>query len=386
MYGLLLAVIYIAFFSLGIPDSLLGSGWPAMHEDLNIPVSYLGIISMTISASTIVSSLLSNRLTTKFGTAIVTVGSVLLTVIGIFGFSFSNSFFVLIIFSVPYGLGAGSIDATLNNYVALHYKAKHMVWLHCFWGIGTIVSPFIMGYALGVGSWNNGYRIVGFIQLAIVAVLLASLPLWKINKSESTSQSQGSIGLFQALKIRGVPFLLIGFFAYCALEASTMYWASTYFVEIKNIGVDEAANLAALFYIGITAGRFISGFITEKIGDRNTIRTGTCILLCGIVLLFIPTNSYVLAMIAFIVIGIGCAPIYPCIIHSTPSNFGPEYSGSVIGIQMASAYIGITAMPPLFGLLGNAVGFGILPTYLLLFLGLMITMLELTFSITAKRA
>ncbi len=385
MYGLLLVIIYMAFLSLGIPDSLLGSGWPAMHNDLNVPVSYMGFVSMTISIGTIVSSLLSDRLTKRFGTHTVTVISVGLTVIGLFGFSFSTRFWMLIVCAVPYGLGAGSVDAALNNYVALHYKAKHMSWLHCFWGIGTMISPFIMGFALTNTDWNNGYRIVGLIQLAIVILLLVSLPVWKINKKQEDLQQQKSIGVVGALKIKGVPFLLIGFFAYCAAEATTMYWASTYFVEVKNISVEQAANLASLFYIGMTVGRLISGFITEKSGDRNMIRIGTCILICGIVLLFLPVRSYVFAIIAFVVIGLGCAPIYPCIIHSTPDNFGPINSGAIIGIQMASAYLGVTAMPPLFGLLGKAIGFTIMPVYLLIFVVLMIAMTELTFHITKKK-
>ena len=383
MYGLLLALIYIAFISLGLPDSLLGSGWPAMHAEFNVPVSFMGIVTMVISGGTVVSSLLSDKLTRKFGTRWVTVISVFFTVIALFGFSFSTRFWMLIVFAIPYGLGAGAIDAALNNYIALHYKAKHMSWLHCFWGVGTIVSPFIMGYALTNSIWENGYRIVGFIQLGIAILLLATLPVWKVNKKE-VIQEQKSTGLIGALKIKGVPFLLIGFFAYCAAEATAMTWASTYFVEVKNISVEQAANFASLFYIGITAGRFISGFIADKLGDRKMIIIGTCILICGIVFLLIPINSYIAAVIAFVVIGLGCAPIYPCIIHSTPNNFGAENSGAIIGIQMASAYIGSTFIPPLFGLLGNLIGFTIMPVYLLIFVVLMITLIELTFRITKK--
>lgn len=383
MYSFLLALIYIAFISLGLPDSLLGSGWPVMFGELNVPISYMGVISMIISGGTIVSSLLSDKLTRKLGTHIVTVISVFLTVIALFGFSFSNNFWMLIVFAVPYGLGAGAIDAALNNYIALHYKAKHMSWLHCFWGVGTIASPFIMGYALTNFTWNRGYRIVGYIQLAIALLLLVTLPVWKVNK-KTELQEHNSVGLVGALKIKGVPFLLIGFFAYCAAEATAMGWASTYFVEVKGISTEQAAMLASLFYIGITVGRFLSGFITDKLGDRKMIIVGACILTCGIACLFIPVDSYILAIIAFIVIGFGCAPIYPCIIHSTPNNFGAENSGAIIGIQMASAYVGSTFMPPLFGLLGKRIGFNIMPVYLLVFVVLMITMTELTFNITKK--
>ena len=383
MYSFLLALIYLAFISLGLPDSLLGAGWPVMHTELGVSVSFMGIISMVISGGTIVSSRLSDKLTHKFGTRAVTLTSVLLTVAALFGFSFSGSFSMLIIFAVPYGLGAGAIDAALNNYVALHYKAKHMSWLHCFWGVGAIISPFIMSFALKNLNWNSGYRIVGFIQLAIALLLLVTLPVWKINKTESTADTK-RVGLTAALKIKGVPFLLIGFFAYCAAEATAMYWASTYFTEVKGISGDRAASFAALFYIGITLGRFASGFITERLGDRRMILLGTGILACGIMILLIPVQSYMTAFAAFLVIGFGCAPIYPCIIHSTPANFGAENSGAIIGIQMASAYVGSTFIPPLFGLFGNAVGFSVMPVYLLAFFALMIIMTEATFRITGK--
>lgn len=383
MYSFLLALIYLAFISLGLPDSLLGAGWPVMHTELGVSVSFMGIISMVISGGTIVSSLLSDKLTHKFGTRAVTVTSVFLTVAALFGFSFSGSFSMLIIFAVPYGLGAGAIDAALNNYVALHYKAKHMSCLHCFWGVGAIISPFIMSFALKNLNWNSGYRIVGFIQLAIALLLLVTLPVWKINKTESTADTK-RVGLTAALKIKGVPFLLIGFFAYCAAEATAMYWASTYFTEVKGISGDRAASFAALFYIGITLGRFASGFITERLGDRRMILLGTGILACGIMILLIPVQSYMTAFAAFLVIGFGCAPIYPCIIHSTPANFGAENSGAIIGIQMASAYVGSTFIPPLFGLFGNAVGFSVMPVYLLAFFALMIIMTEATFRITGK--
>lgn len=383
MYSLLLALIYIAFISLGLPDSLLGSGWPVMHTGIGVPVSFMGIVSMTISGGTIVSSLFSDKLTRKLSTRMVTVVSVFLTVIALFGFSFSARFWMLIVFAVPYGLGAGAVDAALNNYIALHYKAKHMSWLHCFWGVGTIISPFIMSYALTHRTWNSGYRIVGLIQLAIALLLLVTLPVWKVNKS--TAEKAGkSIGLINALKIKGVPFLLTGFFAYCAAEATAMQWVSTYFVEVKKIAAGRAAGLAALFYIGITAGRFLSGFITDKLGDRKMILLGTGILVCGIIALLVPVKSYTVAFIGFLVIGFGCAPIYPCIIHSTPYNFGAENSGAIIGIQMAGAYVGSTFIPPIFGLLGNAVSFSLLPVYLLIFFALMVTMVEAAFRAAKK--
>lgn len=384
MYSFLLVIIYIAFISLGLPDSLLGSCWPVVHIEMNVPTSYMGIVSMTIAIGTVVSSLLSDKLTTKFGTKIVTVVSVFLTTIALFGFSLSSQFWMLILFAIPYGLGAGAIDAALNNYVAIHYKAKHMSWLHCFWGVGTIVSPFIMGFALKNMTWNAGYRIVGIIQLIITIFLLCTLKVWNVNSNVASEETK-HIGLFKALKLRGVIFLLIGFFAYSALEATSMQWASTYFVEVKEIEAGDAANFAALFYIGITLGRFLSGFITDKLGDKKMIILGTSILTIGIVLLLLPINSYYVAISAFVIIGLGCAPIYPCIIHSTPLNFGKENSGAIIGIQMASAYLGTSLMPPLFGLIGGKIGYKIFPIYILIFAFLMITMIEITFHITQKK-
>ena len=381
MYLFLLALIYLAFISLGLPDSLLGSAWPLMHLEMGVPISYMGIITMLISGGTIVSSLMSDRLSRKFGTKILTVASVFLTVIALFGFSFANNFSMLIVFAIPYGIGAGAIDAALNNYVALHYKAKHMSWLHCFWGVGTIVSPFVMGYALTSSTCNNGYRIVGFMQLVIGIILLLTLPVWKVNEDVVSTTSE-DVGLFKALRIKGVPFLLLGFLAYCAAETTTMQWASTYFVEVKGISIERAASFASLFYIGITAGRFISGFITDKLGDRKMILLGSSVLIVGILTLAIPSSSYELAFASFIIIGLGCAPIYPCIIHSTPYNFGAKNSGAIIGIQMASAYLGATFMPPIFGVLGNASTFAIMPLYLLVFVLLMLVMIELTFRIT----
>ncbi|MBQ5892906.1 MAG: MFS transporter [Clostridia bacterium] len=383
MYGLLLSLIYLAFISLGLPDSLLGAGWPAMHAELNLPVSYMGVISMVISGGTILSSLLSDRLTRKLGTPTVTILSVLLTVLSLFGFSFSTSLWMLLLFAIPYGLGAGAIDAALNNYVALYYKARHMSWLHCFWGVGAIISPFIMGYALSGSGWPFGYRTVGLLQLGIALLLLLTLPVWKVNRSAATAE-QKSLGLLGALRIKGVPFLLLGFFAYCAAEATAMYWASTYFVQVKSLPVEVAANLASLFYIGITLGRFLCGFITDRLGDRRMILIGTGVLTLGILTLLLPIDSSTLTSAAFVVIGFGCAPIYPCIIHSTPSNFGAENSGAIIGIQMASAYLGSTFIPPLFGLLGNLIGFSILPIFLLVFVALMVTMTELTFAATKQ--
>lgn len=385
MYSLLLVLIYIAFISLGLPDSLLGSGWPVMHAAFGVPVSSMGAVTMIISGATIVSSLLSDRLTHRFGTGGVTVASVFLTVLGLFGFSVSSRFWMLLVFAVPYGLGAGAIDAALNNYVALHYKARHMSWLHCFWGVGTIVSPFVMSYALTHLTWQSGYRIVAVLQLGIAVLLILTLPVWKKQPHAAEETEPQRVGVRGALKIPGVPYLLLGFLAYCAAESTAMQWASTYFAAVRGLSAERSAGLAALFYIGITAGRFLSGFVTDRLGDRNMIRLGAGILLCGAAVLAVPETSPNAAVAAFLVIGFGCAPVYPCIIHSTPGNFGAENSGAIIGIQMAGAYVGSTFAPPLFGLLGNAVGFSILPVYLLGFAVLMISMTELTFRTAEKR-
>ncbi len=377
MYLLLLSLIYLAFISLGLPDSLLGSAWPTLREILNVPLSYMGIISMITSMGTVIAGLVAERLIKKFTVKYVTVFSTALSAVALFGFSVSNEFWQLCIFAIPYGLGAGAIDAALNNYVALHYKAKHMTWLHCFWGVGTIASPYIMSYALLNSSWMDGYRIVGFAQLAIALVLLVTVPVWKVNKKmEDAAKNTEVLGFGGAFKIKGVPFLLTGFFAYCAAECTTMYWASTYLEGVRGATKEEAAALGALFYIGITVGRFLAGFITEKLGDGKMMRLGTSILFVGVVLIAVPVKT--VTMIGFIIIGFGCAPIYPCIIHSTPYNFGEKNSQGIIGIQMASAYVGMTFMPALFGVIANNVSLKLMPIYLALLFGLMIVMIVKT--------
>lgn len=385
MYSLLLAIIYLAFISLGLPDSILGSCWPVMHTELNVPVSYMGIITILASGCTIISSLVSNKLTRKFKTPLVTLVSVIIISIGLYGFSISTNFWMLMLFAIPYGLGGGSIDAALNNYVALYYNSKHMSWLHCFWGVGTIISPFVMSYTLTNSSWQAGYRVIAFVQLGIALILFVTLPLWKVNQtSAQASTDERNVGIIDALKIKGVPFLLLGFFAYCAAEATAMSWASTYFVHVKNINEEKAAAYASLFFIGLTTGRFLGGFIMDKLSDREMILLGTGIAACGVISLLLPFSSTV-ALIAFVLIGFGFAPIYPCIIHSTPANFGAENSGAIIGIQMASAYIGSTFVPPLYGVLGKAIGFGIMPLFLILFILLMVIMIEKTYRLTTNK-
>ena len=380
MCTFLLALIYLAFISLGLPDSLLGSAWPALRLSFDVPISYMGIVSMIISGGTICSSLMSERLTKRFGTRMVTTVSIFVTAIAMFGFSTVTEFWQLCFWGIPYGLGAGAIDSALNNYVALHYSSRHMSWLHCFWGVGTIISPYIMSYAIAHSSWSGGYRIVSFIQLGIAVTMLLTLPVWNVHKGRSDSENEGAVvGLKGALKIKGVPSLLIGFFAYCAAEATVMLWASSYLSVTKGLSEKDAAAYASLFFIGITAGRFISGLVSDRLGDRNMIRIGVAVALSGVLLVLLPVSAELPALAGFVVIGLGCAPVYPSIIHATPSNFGAENSQAIIGIQMASAYVGSTFMPPVFGLIANHLDIRLMPFYIALFLVLMIVMTEKTF-------
>ncbi|RKI43415.1 MFS transporter [bacterium D16-51] len=381
MFQLLLVIIYLAFISLGLPDSLLGSAWPAMYQEFLVPVSYAGGISMIIAVGTIVSSLQSDRLTKKFGTGKVTAASVLMTAVALFGFSISHSYVSLCLWAVPYGLGAGSVDASLNNYVALHYASRHMSWLHCMWGIGASLGPYVMGFALSGGqSWNMGYRYIAILQIALTAVLIFSLPLWKKQGTDEIGQADGEtktkpLSLRQIIKIPGAKEVMVTFFCYCALEQTTGLWASSYLVLRQGLSAETAAGFASLFFIGITVGRFFSGFLTMKLNDTQMIRLGQGFMLFGIVLLLLPFGS-VTALPGLIIIGLGCAPVYPSIIHSTPEHFGADKSQAMIGIQMASAYVGICFMPPVFGFIANHISVSLFPAYLLAILALMAVMHE----------
>lgn len=381
MYTLLLLLIYLAFISLGLPDSLLGSAWPVIHQELQVPLSYAGAVTMIISFGTICSSLMSERLTKKLGVNIVTVCSVLLTAIALYGFSTASAFWMLCLWGIPYGLGAGAIDAALNNYVALHYNSRHMSWLHCFWGVGTIISPYIMSYALTTSVWQNGYRMVSFLQMGITVILLVTLPVWKVNRkaNEQKAEQAAVIGIRGALKIKGVPQLLLGFFSYCSLESTLLLWSSSYLVGAKGVTAQKAAAFASLFCIGITAGRFLSGLVTEKLGDYNLIRIGTGILLLGCIAMILPLKTDAAALGGLVVMGLGCAPVYPSIIHATPDNFGAQNSQAIIGIQMASAYVGSTFMPPVFGLIANHISVALMPFFVLFFIMLMYIMVKKTF-------
>ena len=378
MIQLLLPIIYLAFISLGLPDSLLGSAWPSMYPLLGVPVSYAGILSMIISFGTIVSSLNSDRLTRALGAGKVTAISVGMTAAALFGFSVSTQFWMLCLWAVPYGLGAGSVDAALNNYVALHYESRHMSWLHCMWGIGTMVSPMVMGRVLaGGGPWTAGYRYIALFQIALTAVLFLSLPLWQKRTGEAAEDGTApqALSLGQVFRLPGAKEVMLCFFCYCALETTAGLWASSYLTLTRGVAADTAASFASLFYIGITAGRAACGFLTLKLSDTQMIRLGQGVLAVGVAALLVP-GPQLLALAGLVLVGVGCAPIYPSIIHATPDHFGADRSQAVIGIQMASAYVGNLVMPPLFGLLANNITPALFPFYLLALLVLMVFMHE----------
>ena len=378
MIQLLLPIIYLAFISLGLPDSLLGSAWPSMYPLLGVPVSYAGILSMIISFGTIVSSLNSDRLTRALGAGRVTAISVGMTAAALFGFSISTQFWMLCLWAVPYGLGAGSVDAALNNYVALHYESRHMSWLHCMWGIGTIVSPMVMGRVLaGGGPWTAGYRYIALFQIALTAVLFLSLPLWQKRTDETAEGGTApqALSLGQVFRLPGAKEVMLCFFCYCALETTAGLWASSHLTLTRGVAADTAASFASLFYIGITAGRAACGFLTLKLSDTQMIRLGQGVLAVGVAALLVP-GPQLLALAGLVLVGVGCAPIYPSIIHATPDHFGADRSQAVIGIQMASAYVGNLVMPPLFGLLANNITPALFPFYLLALLVLMVFMHE----------
>lgn len=370
MFSLLLALIYVSFISLGLPDSLLGSAWPQMQESLGVSLSLGGVISFLITASTILSSLVSHQVIQRFGTGAVTMCSVAMTALALFGFSLSNSFFALCLWAIPYGLGAGSVDAALNNFVALHCKAKHMSWLHCFWGIGATGGPYIMGLCLSRGmGWQAGYRTISFLQMALTLILLLSLPLWKkqelpLSGGETVRPQTPQWG--KLLKRPGVKAALTAFFFYSALELTTGLWGSSYMVAVRGISPETAAKWISLFYLGITAGRFFSGFLTLRFSDDAMVRLGEGTAIVGILLMLLPLHNLFLCL-GLILTGLGCAPIYPSLLHATPQRFGKSLSQSLMGTQMAISYLGSTTMPPVSGFLSEKISIGLYPVLLLVF-------------------
>lgn len=378
MVHLLLVIIYLAFISLGLPDSLLGSAWPVMYKEFGIPVSYAGILSMIIAVGTIISSLQSERLTKRLGTGKVTVASVVVTAVALMGFSCSHSFRSLCLWAVPYGLGAGSVDASLNNYVVLSYASRHMSWLYCMWGLGASAGPYIMGYVLSGGyGWNRGYRYIGILQIVLSIILLLSLPLWKRTDTSTADCSICSqpLSLWYVANIQGAKEIMVTFFCYSALEQTVALWAGSYLVLGKGFPVKAAAVYAGLFFAGITVGRALGGFLTIKLNDITMVRSGIVLVFIGILFLFIPSGN-IAPLAGLVLIGLGCAPVYPCIIHSIPRHFGVDKSQAMIGIQMAAAYTGTCVMPPLFGMAANHISVSLLPFYLAVMLFLMAFMYE----------
>ena len=384
---LLLAIIYLAFISLGLPDSLLGSAWPSMFEGLGVSIDRAGIISMIMSGSTICSSFMSVRLIRRFGTCVVMLVSVTMTAIALLGFSFAHHFILLCILAIPLGFGGGSVDAALNNFVAVHYQAKHMSWLHCFWGVGASLGPIVMSFCLvNLHSWNAGYRVVSMIQFSLVAILLMSIPLWKKvqsqeNKSEKTDQQVLTIQ--ELIRLPGAMQALMTFFAYCAIEATVGLWGSTYLVTIRGIDAVTAARWISFYFFGITLGRFLSGFLAMKLHHKQMVQLGLLLIGVGIAVLFLPVRgAFILA--GLFLIGLGLAPIFPSLIHESPINFGIQYSQSMIGAQIGFANLGVTFMPPLFGLLGAKMSYGLLPVFLGFFLLFMVFMVMQLYQKTTR--
>ena len=371
MIHLLLGIIYLSFISLGLPDGLLGAAWPTMYGELDVPVSFAGIISMIICAGTILSSLLSDRLTHRLGPGKVTAISVFMTAVALLGFSISDQFWMLCLWAIPYGLGAGSVDASLNNYVALHYASRHMSWLHCMWGIGASTGPYIIGFVLSGGQhWSFGYQLVGIAQIFLTAILFISLPIWTGSKENEAGVATAPLSLSNALKIPGAKEIMLTFFCYCALEQTAALWSGSYLTLHAGLSEEQAASFASLFFLGMTVGRAVSGFVTMKLDDTQMIRLGICIITVGVAVLLLPLGS-IGSMVGLLLVGLGCAPIYPCVIHSTPDHFGADKSQALIGIQMASAYVGTALMPPLFGLIANHISISLMGLYLLVLLVIM---------------
>ncbi|MBM6941816.1 MULTISPECIES: MFS transporter [Collinsella] len=391
----LLPIIYLAFIGLGLPDSAIGSAWPTMAPDLGAGVSWVGVVTMIISAGTILSSLQSVRVVERFGTGRVTAVSVGLTAAALAGFSVATEFWQLCLLAIPYGLGAGAVDAALNTYVAVHYESQHMSWLHCMWGVGASGGPLIMAQCLGVGSWSLGFLVLGGLQLAIVIVLTLSLPLWRdkaLPRMADDADDAGSgdaegapISRRALLRRDGVLAVLICFFCYCALESTCGVWAASYCTFARGIDAQTAASWASLFYIGITLGRGVSGFISLKVSDHNMIRLGQALIALGIGAMLLPLGDTVL-LVGLVLVGLGCAPIYPSIIHATPARFGDDVALALTGMQMAFAYVGTLVVSPLFGVIGQGISMELYPPYLLVFLLVMVVAAEKVNALMRRRA
>lgn len=380
MGSLFLAVIYLIFISLGLPDSLLGSGWPQMQLTFGTPSSYAGYVAMTISMMTIISALVTPKLLTKLHTKWIVIISIGLTILGLLGFSISAHYYLLFLFAIPYGLGAGSIDASVNHYVANNYSSSVMNFLHCFYGVGAVISPNIMALALMHARWNEGYRWTAYIQIGILLVCILTLPLWKRNDASGEKVEAQNYSILDALKRPGVLWTLVAFFAYCGAEVTCGLWTSSYFAGTKlGISDELVAAFGSLIFGGLMVGRLISGFVSNRLGDRRLIRLGGLVELIGLALIMCPGGGYVMAAIGFAVLGTGMGPIYPAITHMAPTNFGKERSASIIGLQMAAAYVGSTFMPMAFGNIQHVIGIGILPGFILIFTLVTLFFLEITY-------
>lgn len=383
--SLLLVVIYLIFVSLGLPDSLLGSGWPKMQVEFGVPSSYAGYVFMMISAMTIISALLSPKLIQRLHVKWIVTVSIMLTVFGLLGFSFCTQYWMLLVCAIPYGLGAGAIDAAMNHYVANNYSGAVMNFLHCFYGVGAMISPYLMALAIKVAHWNEGYRWTAFLQIGILLVVISSWSLWQQNDSKADESKIDSVGIKETIKQPGVMATLLAFFAYSASEATCFLWVPSYFAGTRTgISSELVASFGSLIFGGLMLGRLIAGFIANRLGDRRMIRSGTMVELIGILLTALPIKGYPVAAIGFLIIGIGMGPIYPSIQHMAPINFGKRYSASVIGLQMAFAYTGSTFMPTVFGILQQKLGIWIMPLYLLVFAGLSFALLELSYRQEAR--
>lgn len=383
--SLLLAVIYLIFVSLGLPDSLLGSGWPKMQVEFGVPSSYAGYVFMMISAMTIISALLSPKLIQRLYVKWIVTVSIMLTIFGLLGFSFCTQYWMLLVCTIPYGLGAGAIDAAMNHYVANNYSGAVMNFLHCFYGVGAIISPYLMALAIKVAHWNEGYRWTAFLQIGILLVVISSWSLWQQSDSKADESKIDSAGIKETIKQPGVMATLLAFFAYSAGEATCFLWVPSYFAGTRTgISSELVASFGSLIFGGLMLGRLIAGFIANRLGDRRMIRSGTMMELIGILLTALPIKGYLVAAIGFLIIGIGMGPIYPSIQHMAPINFGKRYSAAVIGLQMAFAYTGSTFMPTVFGILQQKLGIWIMPLYLLVFAGLSFALLELSYRQEAR--
>ena len=387
MFSFILALTYICFISLGLPDSLLGAAWPVMQVQMGVPVSYAGIVSLVICLNTIISSLMSNFMIHKLGIGRIIAISVATTAVALFGFSVSDQYWMLLLWAIPYGLGAGSVDSVLNNYAALHFKSQHMSWLHCMWGVGASISPYIMSFALiRLDNWHSGYLIVSLIQIVLSFFIFLTVPQWKNAPSAAGEEEEiesKPLTIRQILAIPGAKVCFVTFFGYCALELTSSLWASSYLVQARGVSAEVASGCASLFYIGLTLGRAINGFLAMRFGDRFLIRLGLGIIFAGILLVFVPYHA-MFAYVGFVIIGLGCAPVYPCIIHMTPDLFGKDKSQAIIGVQIAFAYTGFCVMPPLFGWIADNISIGLLPAYLMALLVLIIVMHEKMVKINTK--